>query len=45
MKALVAALVVITGLGMICEKDKDRAINLTAGFMVSVISLAIMVVN
>lgn len=32
-------------LGMICEKDKDRAMNLTAGFMASVISLAIMVAN
>lgn len=45
MKVLVAVLVVITGLGMICDKDKDRAKNLTAGFMVSVIALAIMVAN
>ena len=45
MKALVAVLVVITGLGVICEKDKDRAMNFTVGFMVSVIALAIMMAN
>lgn len=45
MKVLVAVLVAITGLGMICEKDKDRAKNLTVGFMASVIALAITVAN
>ena len=45
MKALVAAMVAIIGIGMICEKDKSRAKNLTVGFVVSVIALAIMVTN
>lgn len=39
------ALAVITGIGMICEKDKDRAKRLTVGFAVSVLALAIVVIN
>lgn len=45
MKVLIAVLVAITGLGMICEKDKGRAKNLTIGFVTSVIALAIMMTN
>ena len=45
MKVLVAVVVAITWLGMFCEKDKDKANNLTVGFAASVIALAIMVAN
>lgn len=45
MKVFVAVVVALMGIGVICEKDKRKEVCLTMGFIVSMVVLAVMMLN